>query len=118
MVRAATLLTAMIVAMAVLCAARPARALENCISVCDNAYCIVTDEHCIESAPAPACGAIPDGRHSATRGTSYHWNSGAEASGWHCATAGRTAMTARRRYGSAMRAARWRRVAQGPRSGG
>ena len=79
MVRTATVLAAVLVAMAVLLAARPARALENCVSVCDNAYCTVTHDHCIESAPAPAYGAIAYGRQSGAWGTSYHWTSRAEA---------------------------------------
>ena len=62
MVWTATILAAMIVAMTALLTVRTARALESCISVCDNAYCTVPHEHCIESASAPGYGAIAYGR--------------------------------------------------------
>ena len=79
MIRTCALLAAAIVTIAVLLAPRPARAFENCVSVCDNAYCTVTHQHCIESAPAPNFGAIAYGRKSGAWGTSYRWNSRAEA---------------------------------------
>jgi len=80
MIRKATIVVAMIAGLAALLVARPARALENCISVCDDAYCTVQHKHCVEfGPPPPAYGAIAYGSSSGAWGKSYHWGSQAEA---------------------------------------
>jgi hypothetical protein len=66
--------------LAMLVAAPPARAFENCISVCDNPYCTVTHEHCIETGPPPpAYGAIAYSVSTGSWGSAYHWSSREEA---------------------------------------